>query len=100
MSPGRSLINPITIRTRTAPTPGLDVRKTTRRPDMPGKRVQFDDETWQALDLLARDQMKTIQELAQKPSLTSSRTVDLKMRCAEVPVTAPRSINYGQRKRR
>jgi hypothetical protein len=66
MNPGRSLINPITIRTRTAPTPGLDVRKTTRRPDMPGKRVQFDDETWQALDLLARDQMKTIQELAQE----------------------------------
>jgi hypothetical protein len=31
---------------------------------MPGKRVQFDDETLQALDLLARDQMKTFQELA------------------------------------
>ena len=31
---------------------------------MPGKRVQFDEETWQALDLLARDQMKTFQELA------------------------------------
>ena len=31
---------------------------------MPGKRVQIDDETWQALDLLARDQMKTFQELA------------------------------------
>jgi hypothetical protein len=31
---------------------------------MPGKRVQFDDETWQALDLLARDQMKDFQELA------------------------------------
>jgi len=31
---------------------------------MPGKRVQLDDETWQALDLLARDQMKTFQELA------------------------------------
>jgi hypothetical protein len=31
---------------------------------MPGKRVQVDDETWQALDLLARDQMKTFQELA------------------------------------
>jgi len=24
---------------------------------MPGKRVQFDDETWNALDLLARDRM-------------------------------------------
>jgi hypothetical protein len=31
---------------------------------MPGKRVQLDDETWQALDLLARDQMKGFQELA------------------------------------
>jgi hypothetical protein len=31
---------------------------------MPGKRVQFDDETWQALDLLARDQMKSFPELA------------------------------------
>jgi hypothetical protein len=31
---------------------------------MPGKRVQFDNETWQALDLLARDRMSTFQELA------------------------------------
>jgi hypothetical protein len=31
---------------------------------MVGKRVQFDDETWQALDLLARDSMKDFQELA------------------------------------
>ena len=31
---------------------------------MPGKRVQFDDETWHALDLMARDQMKDFQELA------------------------------------
>jgi hypothetical protein len=31
---------------------------------MPGKRVQFDAETWNALDLMARDQMKDFQELA------------------------------------
>jgi hypothetical protein len=31
---------------------------------MPGKRVQFDDETWMALDLLGRDRMATFQELA------------------------------------
>ena len=31
---------------------------------MPGKRVQFDPETWQALDQLARDQMRDFQELA------------------------------------
>jgi hypothetical protein len=31
---------------------------------MVGKRVVFDDEIWQALDLLARDRMSTFQELA------------------------------------
>jgi hypothetical protein len=31
---------------------------------MPGKRVQFDDETWAALDLLARDRMMDFQELS------------------------------------
>jgi hypothetical protein len=31
---------------------------------MPGKRVQFDAETWAALDLLARDRMMDFQELA------------------------------------
>jgi hypothetical protein len=31
---------------------------------MVGKRVQFDNETWQAIDLLARDSMKDFQELA------------------------------------
>jgi hypothetical protein len=31
---------------------------------MRGKRVQFDDETFNALDLLARDRMMSFQELA------------------------------------
>jgi hypothetical protein len=31
---------------------------------MPGKRVQFDEETWNAVDLLARDRMMDFQELA------------------------------------
>jgi predicted DNA-binding ribbon-helix-helix protein len=31
---------------------------------MPGKRVQLDQESWVALDLLARDRMMTFQELA------------------------------------
>jgi hypothetical protein len=31
---------------------------------MPGKRVQFDDATWQAIDLLAHDSMMDFQELA------------------------------------
>ena len=30
---------------------------------MPGKRLQFDDETWRQIDLLSRDQMKDFQEL-------------------------------------
>jgi hypothetical protein len=31
---------------------------------MTGKRVQFDSETWNALNLLAQDSMKDFQELA------------------------------------
>jgi hypothetical protein len=31
---------------------------------MPGNRVQFDDEAWNALDLLAKDRMQDFQELA------------------------------------
>ena len=31
---------------------------------MPGKRVQIDDETWQALQLLSRDTMRDFQDLA------------------------------------
>ncbi len=31
---------------------------------MPGKRVQFDEETWRQIDLLGHDQMKDFQELA------------------------------------
>ena len=49
---------------------------------MPGKRVQIDEETWQALDLLARDQMKTFQELAEEAFADllkkNNRPVDLK----------------------
>jgi hypothetical protein len=36
-----------------------------KRPaDARRKLVEFDQETWQALDLLGRDSMKTLQELA------------------------------------
>jgi hypothetical protein len=31
---------------------------------MPGKRVQFDDETWQSIDAVASRQGKSFQELA------------------------------------
>jgi hypothetical protein len=38
--------------------PGDHVGRGNRKgTSMPGKRVQFDDETWNALDLLARDRM-------------------------------------------
>jgi hypothetical protein len=44
-------------------------RKAAQKADKPardtrGKRVEFDIETWQALDLLARERMMTFQELA------------------------------------
>ena len=35
-----------------------------KRTDVRRKLIEFDGETWQGLDLLARDSMKTIQELA------------------------------------
>jgi len=49
---------------------------------MPGKRVQFDGETWAALDVLARDRMATFQELADEAFADllkkHGRPVDLK----------------------
>jgi len=33
-------------------------------PDTKGKRIEFDIETWQALDVMARERMMTFQELA------------------------------------
>lgn len=42
-------------------------RKRTRDgEDRVGKRVVFDRETWDAVDLLARDQMKDIQEITEE----------------------------------
>jgi hypothetical protein len=35
-----------------------------KTPDTKGKRVEFDIETWQALDVMARERMMTFQELA------------------------------------
>ena len=49
---------------------------------MPGKRIQFDQESWAALDLLARDRMMTFQELADEAFRDllrkHNRPVDLK----------------------
>jgi hypothetical protein len=35
---------------------------------MPGERIQFDDETWLALDMLGRDRMMDFRELADEAS--------------------------------
>jgi hypothetical protein len=49
---------------------------------MRGKRIQFDDETWAALDLLARDRTMDFQELADEAFRDllrkHNRPVDLK----------------------
>ena len=49
---------------------------------MPGKRIQFDRESWAAVDLLARDRMMTFQELADEAFRDllrkHNRPVDLK----------------------
>jgi hypothetical protein len=50
---------------------------------MPGKRVQFDQEIWNALDLLAKDSIRDFQELADEAFADllkkHGRPVDLKM---------------------
>lgn len=35
-------------------------------PDLVGKRLRFDRETWNAIDLMARDQMKSIEEITEE----------------------------------
>jgi hypothetical protein len=49
---------------------------------MPGKRVQFDQQTWIAIDLLARDSMRDFQEIADEAFADllkkHGRPVDLK----------------------
>jgi hypothetical protein len=46
-----------------------DEPKKARVPDTQGKRVSFDQATWQSLDLLAHDRMMTFQELADEAFL-------------------------------
>ena len=62
---------------------------------MPGERAQFDDETWNALDLLAKDRMQDFQELADEAFadllLKHGRPTDLK--------TALRKTVAGMEKR-
>jgi hypothetical protein len=50
---------------------------------MTGKRVQFDEETWQALALLARDRMMDFQELADEaPAICCTSTAALESKRA------------------
>jgi hypothetical protein len=70
---------------------------------MPGKRVQFDDATWNALDLLARDSMRDFQELADEAFADllkkHHRPTRLKDALRESARAAPAN-DPGQRKRR
>jgi hypothetical protein len=43
---------------------GVIPHRTQANSKMPGKRVQFDEDSWRQLDLLGHDQMKDFQELA------------------------------------
>ena len=76
---------------------------------MPGKRVQFDDETWRQIDLLGRDQMKDFQELADEAFhdllKKHGRPIDLKdalRRSADVSATIhrfkPKKVGRSRRK--
>jgi hypothetical protein len=71
------------------------------------KLVEFDPETFQALDLLARDSMKSIQELADEAFRDllqkHGRPTDLKTalkRSAREPVAASRTKSTTGRRRK
>ena len=60
---------------------------------MPGKRVQFDDATWAAIDLLARENGQKFQELADEAFADLlakyDRPVDLRTQLIESAGVAP-----------
>jgi hypothetical protein len=70
---------------------------------MPGKRIQFDDETWHALNLLARDRMSDFQELADEAFgdllRKHGRVTDLKSALRESARQAS-NVADGSKKRR
>lgn len=78
---------------------------------MPGKRVDFDQETYVALDLLARDRMMTFQELADEAFRDllrkHGRPVELKealrksaRASAAISATKPSKKSAGKRRAR
>jgi hypothetical protein len=76
--------------------------------DVRRKLVEFDAQTWQALDLLARDSMKTFQELADEAFRDLlrkyERPTDLKAalrqsaRSSAAPSDAPSQQSRGRRR--
>ncbi len=71
-----------------------------KRTDVRRKLIEFDEETWQGIDLLAHDSMKTIQELADEAfrDLLSKhgRPTDLKAalrQSARLPPAASRTTS-------
>ena len=73
---------------------------------MPGKRVQFDDETWREVDLLGRDQMKDFAELADEAFrdllIKHGRPFDLKdaLRRSAGAAAAVHRLKPGKKRRR
>ncbi|MEA2979818.1 MAG: hypothetical protein QOF09_1641 [Alphaproteobacteria bacterium] len=70
---------------------------------MPGKRVNIDDETWMALDLLARDRMATFQELADEAFADllkkHGRPVDLKAALRRSAGASAEVVKFKARKK-
>lgn len=70
---------------------------------MPGKRIQFDEESWAALDLLARDRMMTFQELAEEAFRDllrkHNRPVDLKEALRKSAGASAQVLPFRKRKK-
>jgi len=71
---------------------------------MPGKRIQFDEESWAAIDLLARDRMMTIQELAEEAFRDllrkHNRPIDLKEALRKSAGSSAKVISLKKRKKK
>ena len=71
---------------------------------MPGKRIQFDQESWATLDLLARDRMMTFQELAEEAFRDLlrkyNRPVDLKEALRKSAGNSAKVIPLKKRKKK
>ena len=70
---------------------------------MPGKRIQFDAESWAAVDLLARDRMMTFQELAEEAFRDllrkHNRPVDLKDALRKSAGQSAKILPFKERKK-